>query len=250
MNEGQLSERESNLHKGIEIVRMIEENFGQISEALEDIDNEIILANIEGEREFISKLVISTVESYHSSQTYSPISTIEETRELLEQALNDSNIFKKVDVYMTMRLEPILSMAKGLLNYAQNRENPNFNKYDQIISFALRPYSIMEVRGSITRLSRSNPNKGISIEMPGTKAPKSIFTDNNFFISNREQREVLEGKRMDQPRVYCTEEQDEFLISPEIHTTTPIELKTLLDGKFFDEFLALGLQKRITISLL
>ena len=169
----------------------------------------------------------------------------------MEHALeNDGILGEHVNDFMTMRLEPLESMAEGLKNYALGKETTGCGEDGGTIRFVLRPSSIMKAKGSIKLLSKRYPEKNsMIIKMAGAKVPKSMFRRNNFFI-NRGRSQAVLSKKHNQPRVDCHEDDegdDQYIMSPEISIITAEELETVLS--FFDDFLTLGIQKRITVSV-
>ena len=219
MSKKPLSEREKNLSECVEILQTIEETFSQISQALEKTYNKTVIANIERERESIQ-----------------------------EQVRNLDGTIEEVNLYTKMRLEALSPMIRGLLNYARNKETTKVRNRDRMVTIMLKPSTIMEAKGSLRKFAKLHPGNMIKIEMRGAKVPKKIFTDNDFYIiDDRSQNEVLVGKEMNQPRVLSQREEDGILTSPAIQIYNEEEFKTVLDRHFFDDYVALVIQKRMTI---
>ena len=85
--------------------------------------------------------------------------------------------------------------------------------------------------------------------MNGIEVPITIFTDNDFYIEDRAQDQVLFGKKQSQPRVHHAVNDNETIVSPVIRIKTTDELEAILEGAFFDDYIALGIQKRITVKV-
>lgn len=209
------------LNECTEILETIEGIFVQLSKALEDVEDETVITNIEREKESIQRQVQDV-----------DVSVVD------------------VSQYTIMRLGALPSMVKGLLDYAKGEETTKVRSHDSMTTVMIKASTVMEAKGSLRRLAKLHPNKRIQIETGGAKVPLSIFTDNNFYRDERNQnavKEALPDKKADQPRLVCANDQDGILFSPEIHIYSEAELQTVLNSHFFDDYISLGIKKRMTI---
>lgn len=214
----QITQRETIILESAEIMQEIEGIFEQLSQALETVEDEKVVANIDRER-----------------------AALQEQIDALDGPIEE------ISLYTKMRLEALPPVARGLLNYAIGKETSKVKDDDIMKSVLLKPSNLMEAKGSLRKLAETHLGRIIKIEICDSKVPKAIFSDNEFYLDDRTQTEVLVGKELNQPRVVFREEVDGMLLSPVVQIHTRGELDTVLDGHFFDDYAALGIQKRMTI---